>query len=173
MPILHKRFEKQVAGKGDEIALVASDATLTYRQLDEKANVIANALIDKGVRPKSNVLVMLKRDSNLIASILGVLKAGCAFVPIDPEYPQERINYIYENSQADYLIAEGGVENSIDVKDLLNGDNTSNPQVDIDSEDLAYMIYTSGSTGNPKGVMISHKNITNLFSESEDNVIYN
>jgi len=76
MPLLHKRFEKQVAEKGDEIALVASDATLTYRQLDEKANVIANALIKRGVKPKSNVLVMLSRDSNLIASILGIIKAG-------------------------------------------------------------------------------------------------
>ena len=94
MPLIHKRFEKQVVEKGDETALVASDVTLTYKQLDEKANVIANALIDKGVKPKSNVLVMLSRDSNLIASILGILKAGCAFIPIDPEYPQERINYI-------------------------------------------------------------------------------
>ena len=173
IPFIHKRFEKQVDENQDNVALVASDVTLTYGKLNEKSNKIANALIKKGVKPKSNVLVMLKRDSNLIASILGVLKAGCAFVPIDPEYPRERINYIYENSQADYLIAEGAVENSIDVKDLLKEDNTDNPQVDIDSDDLAYMIYTSGSTGNPKGVMISHKNITNLFSKSEDNLIYN
>ena len=173
IPFVHKRFEKQVEENLDNVALVASDVTLTYGKLNEKSNRIANALIKKGVKPKSNVLVMLERDSNLIASILGVLKAGCAFVPIDPEYPQERINYIYENSQADYLIADGGFENSIDVKELLKEENIDNPQVDINSDDLAYMIYTSGSTGNPKGVMISHKNITNLFSKSEDNMIYN
>ena len=98
-------MKNKLVDKGDETALVASDETLTYKQLDEKANVIANALIDKGVKPKSNVLVMLSRDSNLITSILGILKAGCAFIPIDPEYPQERINYIYENSNADYIIA--------------------------------------------------------------------
>ncbi len=161
MPILHKRFEKQVADKGDETALVAIDATLTYRQLDEKANVIANALIDKGVRPKSNVLVMLKRNSNLIASILGILKAGCAFIPIDPEYPQERINYIYENSQADYIIANESGEKSLDIEELLKEGNSQNPDVDVGPDDLAYMIYTSGSTGNPKGVMICHKNICN------------
>ena len=161
MPILHKRFEKQVVDKGDETAIVASDATLTYKQLDEKANVIANALIDKGVKPKSNVLVMLSRDSNLIASILGILKAGCAFIPIDPEYPQERINYIYENSNADYIIANESGENSLDIEELLKDGNSENPDVNVDSDDLAYMIYTSGSTGNPKGVMICHKNICN------------
>ena len=164
MPLLHKRFEKQVAEKGDEIALVASDATLTYRQLDEKANVIANALIKRGVKPKSNVLVMLSRDSNLIASILGIIKAGCAFIPIDPEYPQERINYIYENSQADYIIANESGEKSLNIEELLKDGNTKNPDVNVDSDDLAYMIYTSGSTGNPKGVMISHENICNQVS---------
>ena len=164
MPLIHKRFEKQVMNKGDETALVASDATLTYRQLDEKANVIANALMDKGVKPKSNVLVMLSRNSNLIASILGILKAGCAFIPIDPEYPQERINYIYENSQADYIIADESGEKSLDIEELLKEGNSQNPDVDVGSDDLAYMIYTSGSTGNPKGVMIGHENICNQVS---------
>ena len=137
MPLIHKRFEKQVMNKGDETALVASDATLTYRQLDEKANVIANALMDKGVKPKSNVLVMLSRNSNLIASILGILKAGCAFIPIDPEYPQERINYIYENSQADYIIADESGEKSLDIEELLKEGNSQNPDVDVGSDDLA------------------------------------
>ena len=164
MPFIHKRFEKQVAIKPDEIALVASDATLTYRQLDEKANVIANALIDKGIKPKSNVLVMLSRNSNLIASILGILKAGCAFIPIDPEYPQERINYIYGNSQADYIISNESGKNSLDINELLEEDNIENPDVNVGADDLAYMIYTSGSTGNPKGVMISHENICNQVS---------
>jgi non-ribosomal peptide synthetase component F len=104
---------------------------------------------------------MLKRDSNLIASILGVLKAGCAYVPIDPEYPQERINYIYENSQADYIISYETSDNSINVNELLEEENTVNPNVEVLPDDLAYMIYTSGSTGNPKGVMITHKNICN------------
>ena len=160
-PILHKRFEKQAMENPDRIALVAGDATLTYRELDQKANIIANSLIDKGVKPKSNVLIMLSRDSNLIASILGILKAGCAFIPIDPEYPQDRINYIYENSQADYIISNESGENFIDIDELVNGGNAENPDIDVEADDLAYMIYTSGSTGNPKGVMISHINACN------------
>ena len=161
-PFIHKRFEKQVQANPDNIALVATDATLTNEQLNIKANRIANALINKGVEAKSNVLAMLPRDSNLIATIIGIMKAGCTFIPIDLEYPKERIEYIYENSQADYIItADGKEENALDIYELLEEKNTSNPNVDITPDDLAYMIYTSGSTGNPKGVMIGHKNACN------------
>ena len=173
LPFIHKRFEKQVLETPDNVALVAHDSTLTYAELNENANRIANALIKMGVEPKSNVLVMLSRDSHLISAIMGVLKAGCAYVPIDMEYPMERIEYIYKNSRANYIITGENMGDSIDVKELLKENDASNPNVEISPDDLAYMIYTSGSTGNPKGVMVSHKNITNLFAESEDNIIYN
>ncbi|RAP49029.1 MAG: hypothetical protein BZ136_04050, partial [Methanosphaera sp. rholeuAM74] len=129
----------------DNIALIASDARLTYGELNKKANRIANALINRGIKPNSNVLVMIPRSSNLISTILGVLKAGCAFIPIDINYPKGRIEYIFENSNADYLIADGNVENSIDVQELLEEENIENPHVEISPDDVAYMIYTSGS----------------------------
>ena len=164
LPFIHKRFEKQVSETPDDVALIACDATLTYKQLNEKINIIANALIDMGVKPKNNILVMLPRDSNLIASILAILKVGCAFIPIDPEYPQERINYIYENSNADYIITDKSGKNSLSIEELLCNDNSENPNVNIDPDDLAYIIYTSGSTGKPKGVMFSHKGICNQIT---------
>ncbi|WP_295613709.1 non-ribosomal peptide synthetase [uncultured Methanobrevibacter sp.] len=161
-PFIHKRFEKQVIENPDDIALVATDATFTNDEINKKANRIANALIKKGVKPKSNVLSMLPRDSNLIATIIGILKAGCTFIPIDLEYPKDRIDYIYNNSQADYIItADGNADNALNIHNLLEEEDDSNPDVDISPDDLAYMIYTSGSTGNPKGVMISHKNACN------------
>ncbi|WP_296859584.1 non-ribosomal peptide synthetase [uncultured Methanobrevibacter sp.] len=173
IPFIHKRFESQVKETPNNTALTACNETLTYSELNKKANRIANALIEKGVKPKSNVLVMLPRDSRLILAIMGILKAGCAYIPIDLEYPQERIDYIYENSQADYIISDETSGNSIDIADLLNNENESNPKVNLLPTDTAYMIYTSGSTGNPKGVMISHRNITNLFTSSKNNLVYN
>ena len=173
IPFIHKRFEKQVEANPDHTALISNGERLTYSEINKKSNKIANALIKKGVKPKSNVLVMLPRNSNLIASIMGILKAGCTYIPIDPSYPKERIEYIYKNSKADYIITDRDLEDSINISELLKEENSENPDVNIKPDDLAYVIYTSGSTGNPKGVMGSHKNITSVFSKDENNEIYN
>ena len=165
IPFIHKRFEKQVETNPDNMALISNDERLTYSELNNKANRIANGLIKNGIKAKSNVLVMLPRNSDLIASIIGILKAGCAYIPIDPSYPQERIRYIYENSKADYIITDRDLKGSININELLEEENGENPNVKIDADDLAYVIYTSGSTGNPKGASV--------FSEDENNEIYN
>ena len=165
-PFIHKRFESQVESKPDDIALVSNGKEYTYRELDELSNRVANGLIKRGVEPKHNILIMLPRTADLIASIIGILKAGCGFIPIDLEYPKDRIEYIYENSEADYIISNETFEISLNINELLEEDNVKAPDVEISPDDTAYMIYTSGSTGKPKGVMISHENACN---ETEGN----
>lgn len=169
-PLLNKLFEKQVEQSKDEIALIAEDGEFTYNEINKKANRIANALIKRGVEVEDKILFMLKRDSNLIASVIGIIKAGCAFIPIDPEYPEERIKQVLEDSDAKFIITKENFPNALDIDELLLEDNEENPNPDLTSENLCYLIYTSGSTGKPKGVMLTHGGITNYVSPDPKNI---
>lgn len=142
---------------------------MTYREFDDAANKIANALIARGVKTKSKIALLLPRNSREIISMYGVLKAGCAFIPCDIKYPAERINQILDDSAAPYVITTSDKitsEKFIDVEELLKNENITRPQVEISPNDLAYLIYTSGSTGKPKGVMIPHRSIANFFTNN-------
>ncbi|MCQ2964246.1 MAG: AMP-binding protein [archaeon] len=134
----------------------------------EKSNRIANALIKKGCEIEDKVMFMMKRDSNLIASVLGIIKAGCAFIPIDPKYPEERINQVLEDSDSKFVIVSDDIEyngkNAINVNELLKEEDVSNPNINLTPENLAFLIYTSGSTGKPKGVMLTHMGISNYIA---------
>ena len=161
-------------------ALVAIDDTFTYQQMDEVTNRIANALRQKGVQERDRVALLLPRTSRLILSLFGVLKAGAAYIPCDPEYPADRIKLILEDSEARYIITTADrldsvpADKAIDVETLLAGSvSCCNTAANITGDDLAYLIYTSGSTGRPKGVMLRHEGICNYLYGHPANVFAN
>lgn len=161
-------FERWVRDEPDKVILTADDGDFTYAELNEKANRIANGLIKRGVEIEDKIMFMMKRNSDLIATVIAINKAGCAFIPMDPKYPQERINQVLEDSNAKFVIISDGIdydgENAINVSELLKEEDVSNPDVDISPENLSFLIYTSGSTGKPKGVMLTHMGITNYIA---------
>ncbi len=167
--LLHRLFEQSTKENPDKVALVAKDKTMTYRQLDESANIVANRLIEKGVGTGDSVVLLLPRESSFFSCMFGVNKAGAAFIPCDPQYPADRIRSIIEDSGAACIITtadkleDHAFYNAIDVSSVITGENTSDPDINVSGDDLAYMIYTSGSTGKPKGVMLRHIGICNYL----------
>ena len=167
--LLHKLFEQNAAENADKTALIAKDATLSYRELNERANIVAHNLIDRGIKTGNSVALLLPRESCFFACLFGVNKAGAAFIPCDPQYPADRINHIIADSEASFIIttkdklSDYPSDKAIDVEDILSGDQTENPDVAMSDSELSYMIYTSGSTGKPKGVMLRHKGICNYL----------
>ena len=164
----------------DHEALVAIDAKYTYKEMDEATNTIAAALHQRGVKERDRVALLLPRTSRLILSLFGVLKAGAAYIPCDPDYPADRIKLILEDSEARYIITTADrmdsvpADKAINVEDLLNDHSTSHiPPSTITPDDLAYLIYTSGSTGRPKGVMLRHEGICNYLYGHPANVFAN
>lgn len=172
--VVKELFEEVVTSNHNKTILYADDAQFTYDELNRKSNKIANALIKKGVGVNDNIMFMMKRNSDLIATVLAIVKTGAAFIPIDPKYPKSRINQILEDSSAKYVIISDGIEyageNGINVGELLKEDDDSNPQINITPDDVSFLIYTSGSTGKPKGVMITNRGITNYIANVKENV---
>lgn len=168
---VHQLFEAQVERTPDQIALVLGDEQLTYRQLNEKANQLARVLRARGVGRDTIVALMLDTSFAMIIAILGTLKAGGAYLPIDPTYPEHRIRYIFDDSQAKLLVTRNEflaniqfTGDWIDLNDqAIWQKEVSNLASINEPDDLAYVIYTSGSTGQPKGVMIEHRGFTNTI----------
>ena len=156
----------------DRKALIACDGEYTYKEFDAAANRIANKLISLGVKPRSRIALLLPRTSRVIMSMFGVMKAGSAYIPCDPEYPAERIRHILSDSEAAFIITTADrlseFNNAIDVETLLEG-SEKRPPLEITPQDLAYLIYTSGSTGKPKGVMLRHESIANYLLDNPAN----
>ncbi|MBR3434820.1 MAG: amino acid adenylation domain-containing protein [Bacteroidales bacterium] len=160
----------------DHEALVAVDASFTYRQMDDITTRMAASLQARGVHPRDRVALLLPRTSRLILSLFSVLKTGSAYIPCDPDYPADRIKLILEDSDARFIITTADRMDSlpegkaINVEDLLR-DNQPYSEPDITTDDLAYLIYTSGSTGRPKGVMLRHAGICNYLYGHPGNVL--
>src|SRR6266851_74035 len=174
--VLHEIFEAQADARPNAVAVAFGTETATYLELEQRANRIARHLREQGVRPESRVALLLPRSTDLYAAILGVLKAGAAYVPLDAEYPADRVAYILEDSGAEALLTTAdlaephavyrGVVVRMDA-DLAEIDAQSPARlphntVGVGPRDLCYVIYTSGSTGRPKGVMIEHRSASHL-----------
>lgn len=168
--LIHEWIAAQAVRNGDATAVVAPDDQLTYRQLDERANQLAHALRARGAGPEALIGVCMTRSTDLIVAIVAVLKAGAAYVPIDPEYPTERLRLIVEDARLALLLAHEPVAEIIanfPVETLFVDRDwpqiqqlpTSVPMPITLADNPAYVIYTSGSTGQPKGVVVSHANL--------------
>nr|WP_295875048.1 non-ribosomal peptide synthetase [uncultured Chitinophaga sp.] len=150
-------FERQVTDTPDKAAVVYGDVSLTYRELNDRAAQLANYLYENyHIKPDDLIALKLKRDEWMVISILAVLKSGGAYVPIDPEYPADRVTYLLQDSQCKVLVDQAELEKFMVRQDAYCGRNTERVS---GQHHLAYVIYTSGTTGHPKGVMIEHRSL--------------
>ncbi|MCU0284949.1 MAG: amino acid adenylation domain-containing protein, partial [Acidobacteria bacterium] len=160
---IHQLFAEQVSKTPDHIAVIGEtvrsvrSVQLTYLQLNEQSDRVAGVLIDRGVQPDAIVGIMVERSIEMIIGILGILKSGGAYLPIDPGYPQERIDYMLKDSAASILLT-----NDEKKKDNCQC-SIANNQLSMENK-LAYVIYTSGTTGKPKGVLVEHRNVVNTVT---------
>lgn len=171
---INELFEEKAATHPDNVAVVLDGQQLTYRELNKKANQLARVLQEKGAGPDVLIGIMTERSIEMIISMVAVLKAGSAYVPIDPAYPSERIDFMLEDSgthllltKEEYVNAVGYTGQIIDMSAMeLDRVDDSNLDIRHTPKHLAYIIYTSGTTGKPKGVMISHRNVVRLLFNS-------
>ncbi|MGC2442180.1 amino acid adenylation domain-containing protein [Candidatus Binatus sp.] len=171
---VHRLFEAQVDHAPGAIAVNFSASRITYAELNGRANQIARMLLDAGVTPRSFVAICIEHSPQMLAGLLGILKAGAAYVPLDPGFPRERLDFLLEDSAAPVLVTTKSLTPKFAASNLrvlcidedlaaVANHEAGNPKVPVTPEDDAYVIYTSGSTGKPKGVAISHGAFSNLL----------
>lgn len=171
---IHTIFEEQVLKTPNSVAVKSDKGEISFEELNKRANQLSHYLLKKGIGRNSIAAVSSERSIDTIVCLMSVLKCGAAYLPIDPAYPVERINYLLKDSKADLLITQSSFINIFDIdeeklvcydeiSDKLIAERTENPQTGVDSKSPAYIIYTSGSTGNPKGVVGTHRASINRF----------
>lgn len=195
---MHTWFEQQVQARPNNIALVMPDETgsnekspnkkkntaqqFTYEELNQKSNQLAHYLLEQGIKANDFVGICVERSPEMLIAILAVLKSGAAYIPLDPDYPSDRLAFMMQDSQARLLLCQShlhkllsSTSNDImpiildaqDMKEALQSYPDTNPEITLGSDNLMYVIYTSGSTGTPKGVLVEHGNVSRLFTSSE------
>ncbi|MBB5867838.1 amino acid adenylation domain-containing protein [Allocatelliglobosispora scoriae] len=171
---IHTLVERQAAQRPHAVALDGDTARLTYRELNEQANRLARHLIEHGVEPDRPVAVLLERSAEFVVTALAILKAGAAFVPLDPAYPRNRTTQLLADSGADVVVTSGRFRESIAgpatvvLLDEVSGDRpTGDLDLPVAPDNLAYVMYTSGSTGVPKGVMVPHRAVVRLVRDAD------
>ncbi|HWP44056.1 MAG TPA: amino acid adenylation domain-containing protein, partial [Blastocatellia bacterium] len=171
-PLLHHLFQLQVERTPENIAVRFRDQAITYSQLNQRANRLAHYLIERGVKIEDRVGLCCYRSIEMVVGLLAILKAGAAYVPLDPDHPAARLRDMIEQADITHiLVGEGaearlpeveGIRIRLDDESLqLSGDREENPELEMGGKNLAYVIYTSGTTGRPKGAMNTHEAITN------------
>ena len=169
---IHQLFEEQVKRTPHAVAVVFEGQQLTYNELNCRANQLAHYLQSLGVKPDTLVGICVERSLEMIVGLLGILKASGAYVPLDPDYPIERIIFMLEDAAVKVLLTQQKLINKLPEHqaqlicldadwELISQFSQDNPITDVQATNLAYVIYTSGSTGQPKGVMLSHSNLSN------------
>ena len=174
-----KLFEKQVEQTPEKTAIISNGQHLTYKELNEKANMLAREMMAKGVKQQDIVGIMLNRSPEMIIGLIAILKCGATYLPIDPEYPAERISYMLDNSETKIILVNSNTEKytpnnceAIDVE-KISAQSNENLNLNISEKSLAYLIYTSGSTGKPKGVMVTNQNLNNFVNGIKKVVEFN
>lgn len=172
---LHQLVEQQVEQTPNAIAVVFANQSLTYQELNHRANHLAHQLQTLGVGPETLVGIYVERSLEMIVGVLGILKAGGAYVPLDPAYPKERLAFMLEDTQAPVLVTQRSLQANLpphqaqvvcvdELPDAAHNGTIANPVSRVNPHHLAYLIYTSGSTGKPKGVQIEHRSAVNLLN---------
>jgi amino acid adenylation domain-containing protein/non-ribosomal peptide synthase protein (TIGR01720 family) len=167
-------FAAQAARRPHAVAVDADGERLTYGELEARSNRLANYLARRGVGPEARVGVLMERSAELIVVLLGILKAGAAYVPLDPAYPDERRAFMLRDSGARVVVTRGYAVDEMDGvclerdADAIAAEPAEAPRVEVSPANAAYVIYTSGSTGKPKGVVIPHASVVRLFSATHE-----
>nr|QEO74344.1 condensation domain-containing protein [uncultured bacterium] len=177
---LHRLFEEQAARTPEAVALIFEGRRMSYAELNARANRLAHRLRRLGAGPDVPVGVLMERSPELVVSLLGVLKSGAAYVPLDPTYPASRLSFIMQDVRTPLVLSQKHLASATpaigaqvvladDDWEEFVGESEANPAAEVLEENLAYVIYTSGSTGRPKGVMVSHRSICNrlLWMQAE------